>query len=108
MNLEHLRGRLVAAARQEGPDDGVPYGFSKRVISRLRSCSPLDAWGFWAQALWRATAPCVAVAVLIGAWCLFSALAAPPTTGNGGFDVAQEFENTLLAGADFDSPDSTR
>ena len=69
----------------------------------------MDAWAFWAQALWRATAPCVAVALLIGAWSLLSTLQSPPASSNGAFDVAQEFENTLLAGAEVEtSPDSTR
>src|SRR4051794_23572659 len=101
MNLEQLRQKLIVAARVSTPEPRVPYGFSRRVMTRLRAYRPLDAWGFWAQALWRAAAPCVAVALLLGAWSLVTALNSPPGSGNGAFDVAQEFENTLLAGTDF-------
>ncbi len=109
MNLEELRCRLIAAARAARVDERVPYGFEKRIMARLKRQAPFDIWGAWARALWRATAPCVAVALLFGAWSLFSASTNSPGPGNGGFDVAQEFENTLLAAADQDtSIDSLR
>jgi hypothetical protein len=108
MNLEQLRQKLIASARVSTPEPRVPYGFSTRVISRIKGCRPLDAWGFWAHALWRATAPCVAVALILGAWSLVTTLKSSSGSGNGAFDVAQEFENTLLAGTEFDSPDSLR
>ncbi len=103
MNLKELESKLVAAARMTPPNDRVPCGFEKRVLARLRSSPALDLWSLWARALWRAAAPCVAIALLLAAWNLFTSTANPPASGNGAFDVAQEFENTLLAAADQES-----
>lgn len=100
MNLEELRTKLVGAARTSAGDRRVPYGFEKRVMARLRGFSPIDRWGWWAQALWRATAPCVGLALLLAGWSLVTPISAPPPGTTGGFDVAQEFENTVLAAAD--------
>ena len=104
MNLDERWRKLVSIARMNPPDDRVPYAFEKRVMARLKTYTALDSWGFWARALWRAAAPCVAIALLLVAWNLF-APAVTPSSGstNGSFDVAQEFENTVLAAAEQDS-----
>ncbi len=104
MNLDEHWRNLISIARMNPPDDRVPYAFEKRVMARLRAFTPFDLWGFWAWALWRATAPCVAIALLLAAWNLFAPpITPPPGNGNGSFDVAQEFENTVLAAAEQDS-----
>ena len=102
MNLDQLWLKLINVARMTPADDRVPYAFEKRVIARLKACTPLDMWSLWAHALWRATAPCVAVALLLCAWNLF-APAARPANNQSAFDVAQEFENTLLADVEQES-----
>ena len=49
-------------------------------------------------ALWRAAAPCVAIALLLGAWSFFSQSSAPAN------DLSQALEQTLLAAVDQDQP----
>jgi hypothetical protein len=102
MNLEELERTLISVARKTPADERVPYAFEKRVLARLRSCAPMDVWSVWAQALWRATAPCIAIALLLAAWSLFTPKP-PPPSNTGSFDVAQEFENTVLADIELES-----
>ncbi len=102
MDLDKLHRKLIAAARSDVPSDRVPYAFEQRVKAMLASAPAVDAWSVWAQALWRAAAPCVAITLLLGAWTLFG-----PTHSQSG-DLSQDFENTLLAAVDQDTPaDST-
>ncbi len=96
----------MAAARAQSSSDEVPYGFETRVLARLKAATALDHCGLWAQALWRAVAPCVVIMVLLGAlsfWVPNSTSASSPAG-----DLSQDLENTLLAAADQDSTtDST-
>jgi len=92
MNLVELKKKLLAAARRNPPSDRVPYAFEKRIMARLTAQPLLDTWTFLTRGFWRAATPCIAVAVLLGAWALFAPLE-NPTTGT----VSQDFENTLLA-----------
>jgi peptidoglycan/LPS O-acetylase OafA/YrhL len=108
MNLDDLQRKLIKVARANPPTDRVPYGFERRIMAGLKSHPLLDQWAFWAQALWRATAPCIAVVLLITAWSLLSpatpnANQAPPT-----MDVAQDLENTVFAATDQPAPESFR
>jgi hypothetical protein len=98
MNLDELQRKLVAAARADAPSDRVPLAFEKRILARVAALPGADAWAFWARAMWRATAPCLAIMVLLGAWSLFTA-----SDGSSGSDLSQDFENTVLATADQDS-----
>ena len=59
-----------------------------------------DLGVLWAGALWRATVPCVAIVLLLGAWTFF----ASPTPAQG--DLSQDFENTVLAAANQQASDS--
>ena len=98
MNLDKLRNELIAVARANPPDSRVPYAFQKRIMAHLRTSAPLNTAALWAQALWRAAAPCVAITVLLGAWSLWSP--SPNTTTTGPGDLAQDFDATVLAAAD--------
>jgi hypothetical protein len=100
MNLTELQRKLLAGARSHTPSDTVPYAFQTRVMARLRSAAAPDGWALWAGALWRATVPCVAIVLLLGAWSYF----ASPTPAQG--DLSQEFENTVLAAANQQASDS--
>ena len=100
MNLDDLRRKLIAAARAHPPTDAVPLGFERRVLGTLKQMVPADYLTCWAQALWRAAAPCVGVALLLIAW---SFLSSPSPAATGGFDLSQDFENTVLA-ATVDQP----
>src|ERR1041385_5611001 len=98
MNLIELERKLFALARTRPISNAVPYAFEKRIMARLQRHS-VDQLSLWAQALWRATAPCVAIMLLFGGWCLF----APANTAPG-IDLPQQFENTVLAAVDQEQP----
>ena len=98
MNLAELERRLIAAARTCPINEAVPYAFEKRIMAHLKTRA-VDEWSLWARALWRATAPCVAIMVLLGGWSLFA-----PTSTAPGIDLSQQFENTVLAAADQEQP----
>jgi hypothetical protein len=100
MNLTELERKLLTAARSHMPSDSVPYAFQTRVMARLRSAAAPDGWALWAGALWRATVPCLAIVLLLGAWTFFAA----PTPAQG--DLSQDFENTVLAAANQQASDS--
>ena len=99
MNVHELHSKLIAAARQQRPRDSVPYGFERRIINRLKGLGVPDVWGLWAGALWRAAAPCVVLALAVTAWSLLN-----NSSGVSSGDLSQEFENTVLAAANFDQP----
>jgi len=90
-----LGQKLIAAARAHPPGDGVPYAFEKRVMTLLAARAATDHLRAWVRGLWQAAASCVALALLLGAWALFSASASTHTA-----DLSQNFENTLLASVD--------
>lgn len=101
MKLEQLRQKLLAAARANPPGDHVPYAFEKRILARLAAQPLPDLWNLWANALWRAAVPCVALVLVLGAVSFFVA----GNNGNGnGKTTAEEFsldfEQTMLAAVD--------
>ena len=103
MNLAELERKLIAAARANPPSDRVPYAFEKRITAHLAARPVVDDWALWARALWRATAPCVAIMLLLAAWSFFA-----PQTSTSANDLSQQLEQTLLAAVDQDQPaDST-
>ena len=98
MDQTELERKLIKAARGDTPSDAVPFLFARRVMARI-AVTPeavVDPVTVWARALWRAAAPCAAIAMLLGAWTLLE----PESSGQDEF--AQHFENTILAdlGAD--------
>ena len=95
MNLAELERKLIAAARSNPPADRVPYAFAKRVMSLVQTRPAMDDWALWAGALWRSAAACVAVLLVVGALAFFL-----PHTTRSSNDLAQDFENTMLAAAD--------
>ena len=102
MNLTELQKKLIAVARQQAPDERVPYAFEKRITALIAARAGVDHWFFWVRGLWRAAASCVAVAVVFGAISLFQ-----PAASDGSLDLSQDFENTLLASADLPDNSST-
>ena len=95
MNTTELQKKMMAAARSTAPRDHVPYAFEKRIMARLVSAKPLDAWTLWGHALWRAAVSCVAVTLLTSAWMLWSGHRA-----NTRGDFSEEFETAVLVAAD--------
>ena len=103
MNLDKLQRKVIEIARSNPCHDRVPYGFERRVMTLLRTAPLVDTWDLWARGLWRAATPCLVVVLLLSAWIWLSPpAAAPPNNGPGtpAVDVAQQFENTVLAAAD--------
>ena len=103
MNLAELERKLIAAARANPPSDQVPYAYEKRIMARLAARPVVDGWALWAQALWRAAAPCAAIMLLLGAWSWLAPLDGAPAN-----DLSQDLEQTLLAAVEPDpAADST-
>ena len=92
MNLAELEKKLLATARGQAPSERVPLAFEKRIMARLAAVPSPDHWGLWARGLWRATAPCLGVMMLLAAWSFFAAPANSPAE-----DLSQQLENTVFA-----------
>src|SRR5512133_1707078 len=92
MDPNLLQTKLLRAARTDIPSDAVPYCFEKRVLARIQGLPAADQWSAVAQALWRAAAPCAAVAIMLCAWTVLV-----PDTTSSADEFAQHFENTVLA-----------
>ena len=92
MDLEQLRQKLIAAARSQSSNEGVPYAFEKRIMARLTNLASVDPWAAWGQALWRAAAPCVAIMCAMTIWAIASGdlLSSKNTIGT-------DLESTVLA-----------
>jgi hypothetical protein len=90
MNLEHLRTKLISAARHKAVDESVPYLFENRFMARIASKPAEDPWRVWGNALWKGAAACAALTAL----CI--GLTFWTSDDNSG----DPFENVLLAGAD--------
>lgn len=105
MDLDRLQRKLIAAARAHSPSSAVSYAFERRITAHIKSLGHVDYWAFWGRALWRASAPCVALTLLLVAWALFTGPGKSAST-----DLSQDLENTVLAAAYLDQPatDSVR
>jgi anti-sigma-K factor RskA len=65
MKLDQIIEKLLSTARKDQPSDRVPYAFEKRIMAQIADLpSADDLWAAWSRLLWRAVAPCAAVAVL--------------------------------------------
>jgi hypothetical protein len=98
MKLEQLRQKLLASARATAPDDHVPYAFEKRVRALLVSRALPDVWALWSRALWRASVPCLATVLILGATSFLSA--GSGSTKAGSEEFSKDFEQTMLAAVD--------
>src|SRR5690349_13752253 len=105
MSLEQLHQKMLAAARANPPSDRVPYAFEKRIMARLAQAPKVDMWALWSHALWRAAAPCVAIALMLGAISYYHASTTTTDGGKNGIvaggdnaeTLSQHFETTMLA-----------
>ena len=93
LNLEKLRQKLLKTAQANPPDGHVPYAFEKRILSLLTTKPVPDLGALWAQALWRAAAPCVAVSLLLLGVSSFVGT----DVSSAGEEVSPDFEETMLA-----------
>ena len=102
MNLADLQKKLLSAARSATPNERVPYAFEKRIMARLAAGQVLDHGALWARALWRATAPCFGVMMLLAAWSFLADPVSSPAD-----DLSQALENTVFAAGEPDAPAET-
>ena len=98
MKPSQLERKLIAAAKAHTPSDAVPYAFEQRIMSRLGKVPVIDLWADWSRALWRAAAPCVAVAIGFGVWHSYV-----NHTNDAGTDLSQDLERTVLASVALDT-----
>jgi hypothetical protein len=103
MKLDDLEKKLIAVARANPPSDRVPASFEKRIMALILARPVQDLWAAWARGLWFAAAPCVAVMLLFSAWAFVES---PEQKQNPSIDLAQQFDNTLLAAVDQNSDSS--
>lgn len=92
MELNRLQNKLISAARVDVPSSAVPVAFEQRVLAAVRATPAPDAWWHWSQALWRAAAPCAAVAIIISVWSFWEG-------ANAGTNWSEEFEHTVVVAA---------
>ena len=73
--IEDILERLLAETREIPENGRVPYAFEKRIMAHIKEAPAAlaDAWSVWAQSLWKAVVPCLAVLVMVAVW-----MKAPP------------------------------
>lgn len=93
MKSGKLERKLLAAAKASPPSDAVPYAFEQRIMACIRQVPVPDALAAWAGGLWRAVAPCVAIALLCGIWTAVT----PQTSTAASANLSEDLEQTVLA-----------
>jgi hypothetical protein len=98
--IEDILERLLAETRGIPANDRVPYAFEKRIMAHIKEAPAAvaniaDVWSAWAQSLWKAVVPCLAVLVLVAVWMK------APTDGTG---ATTPQGNAAPAIANFEAP----
>jgi hypothetical protein len=95
--IEDILERLLAETREIPENDRVPYAFEKRIMAHIKEAPAAlaDVWSAWAQSLWKAVVPCLAVLVMVAVWMKAPADGSGATTPQG---------NAAPAVANFDAP----
>ena len=77
--IEDILERLLTQTREIPTNDRVPYAFEKRIMAHIKEAPAAlaDVWSAWAQSLWKAVVPCLAVLVMVAVWMK------APTDGTG-------------------------
>jgi len=94
MNSEHLRQKLIAAARALPASEAVPYRFEKRIMAGLGASPRPDFTAWLIRALVKPTLFFLGIMALTSVWTFVQPL--PPTTDND----APEIENAIWAPLD--------
>ncbi|MBC8324814.1 MAG: hypothetical protein H8E27_04230 [Verrucomicrobia subdivision 3 bacterium] len=94
---EDILERLLTETRGIPANDRVPYAFEKRIMAHIKEApvALADAWSVWAQSLWKAVVPCLAVLVMVAVWMK------APTDGSG---ATTPQGNAAPAIANFEAP----
>ena len=99
MKRHLLFEKLIRAARQNAPDDQVPYAFEKRIMAQL-SPPATDDWTAITKALWWSAGACCSIAVAISVWTFAFDPARDSAT-----NFSSELEMTILASINDFRPD---
>ena len=77
--IEDILERLLTQTREIPANERVPYAFEKRIMAHIKEAPAAlaDVWSAWAQSLWKAVVPCLAVLVMVAVWMK------APTDGTG-------------------------
>ena len=95
--IEDILERLLTQTREIPANDRVPYAFEKRIMAHIKEAPAAlaDVWSAWAQSLWKAVVPCLAVLVMVAVWMK------APTDGTG---VTTPQGNAAPVVANFEAP----
>ena len=68
--IEDILESLLTQTREIPTNDQVPYAFEKRIMAHIKEgpAALADVWSAWAQSLWKAVVPCLAVLVMVAVW----------------------------------------
>ena len=83
--IEDILERLLTQTQEIPTNDRVPYAFEKRIMAHIKEAPAAlaDAWSVWAQSLWKAVVPCLAVLVMVAVWMKAPADSSSATTPQG-------------------------
>ena len=95
--IEDILERLLTQTREIPSNDRVPYAFEKRIMAHIKEAPAAlaDVWSAWAQSLWKAVVPCLAVLVMVAVWMK------APTDGTG---ATTQQGNAAPVMANFEAP----
>ena len=95
--IEDTLERLLTQTREIPANDRVPYAFEKRIMAHIKEAPTAlaDVWSVWAQSLWKAMVPCLAVLVMVAVWMK------APTDGTG---ATTPQDNVAPVVANFEAP----
>ena len=95
--IEDILERLLTQTREIPANDRVPYAFEKRIMAHIKEAPAAlaDVWSAWAQSLWKAVVPCLAVLVMGAVWMK------APTDGTG---TTTPHGNAAPVVANFEAP----
>ena len=95
--IEDTLERLLTQTREIPANDRVPYAFEKRIMAHIKEAPAAlaDVWSAWAQSLWKAVVPCLAVLVMVAVWMK------APTDGTGAITPQGNVEPVV---ANFEAP----
>ncbi len=77
--IEDILESLLTQTREIPTNERVPHAFEKRIMAHIKEgpAALADVWSAWAQSLWKAVVPCLAVLMMVAVWMK------APTDGTG-------------------------
>ena len=77
--IEVILESFLTQTREIPTNEREPYAFEKRIMAHIKEgpAALADVWSAWAQSLWKAVVPCLAVLMMVAVWMK------APTDGTG-------------------------